>query len=73
VDIYYPRRDRSLRAPARPDHVDRTLAQDLVDRFVAAGAQYIFVDKRLGLRGPPAVVQHSPNHEDHLHLRLPGG
>jgi murein endopeptidase len=70
VDIYYPRKDRRLRAPASLDQVDRTLAQDLVDRFVAAGSQYIFVDNRLGLRGPPAVVQHWPNHEDHLHVRL---
>ena len=73
ADIYYPRRDRSLRAPTGLDQVDRTLAQDLVDRFVAAGAEYIFVDNRLGLTGPPAIVQHWPNHEDHIHVRLPGG
>jgi Penicillin-insensitive murein endopeptidase len=72
VDIYYPRKDRSPRAPAGLDQVNRTLAQDLVDRFVAAGAQYIFVDNGLRLSGPPAVVQHWPNHEDHLHVRLPG-
>ena len=39
-------------------------------RFAAAGAQYAFVDTRLGLDGPPRVVQHWPNHEDHLHVRL---
>jgi hypothetical protein len=70
VDVYYPRRDRRLRAPVRLEQVDRALAQDLVDRFVAAGAEYVFVDTRLGLRGPPGVVQHWPNHHDHLHARL---
>lgn len=70
VDVYYPRKDRCLCAPTRLDQVDRTLAQDLVNRFVAAGAQNIFVDGRLRLRGPPAVVQHWPHHQDHLHVRL---
>jgi murein endopeptidase len=72
VDVYYPRRDRRLRAPTSLEQVDRALAQDLVNRFVAAGAQYVFVDTRLGLEGPPGVVQHWPNHEDHLHVRLTG-
>jgi hypothetical protein len=72
ADVYYPRRDRRLRAPTSLEQVDRALAQDLVKRFVAAGAQYVFVDRRLGLEGPPEVVQHWPNHEDHLHVRLPG-
>jgi hypothetical protein len=70
VDVYYPRRDRRLRAPTSLEQVDRALAQDLVKRFVAAGAQYVFVDTRLGFEGPPRVVQHWPNHEDHLHVRL---
>jgi hypothetical protein len=50
--------------------VDRVLAQDLVDRFVAAGAQYVFVGYRVGLRGPRRVVQAIPHHDDHLHVRL---
>jgi Penicillin-insensitive murein endopeptidase len=70
VDVYYPRRDRRLRAPTSLEQVDRALAQDLVTRFVSAGAQYVFVDTRLGLEGPSGVVQHWPNHEDHLHVRL---
>ncbi len=38
VDLYYPRRDRQG-ACARPARADRPrLAQELVDRFVAAGA-----------------------------------
>ena len=83
VDVYYPRRDRRLRAPATLEQVDRALAQDLVKRFVAAGARYVFVDGRLGLEGPPRVVQlglegpprvvqHWPDQEDHLHVRLTG-
>ena len=43
VDVYYPRLDRALRAPLEPGEVDRRLAQALVNRFVAAGAQMIFV------------------------------
>jgi murein endopeptidase len=70
VDVYLPRRDRLLRPPLRRAQVDRALAQDLVDRFVAAGAQRIFVSRRLRLRGPRAVVQHWPRHGDHLHVRL---
>ncbi|HEX8102586.1 MAG TPA: penicillin-insensitive murein endopeptidase [Solirubrobacteraceae bacterium] len=71
VDVYYPRADRTERRPYRPDLVDRTLAQDLVDRFVAAGAQYVFVGPRVGLRGPKKVVSPLAHHDDHLHFRLP--
>lgn len=71
VDIYYPRRDRRLTAPERPSQVDRALAQDLVDRFVAVGAEFVFVGRRVGLRGPKPVVQRIPYHDDHLHVRIP--
>jgi murein endopeptidase len=70
ADVYYPRLDRRERAPARPAQVDRALTQDLVDRFVAAGAQFVFVGYRVGLRGPRRVVQSIPLHENHLHVRL---
>ena len=70
ADVYYPRLDRTLRKPHRVAHVDRALAQDLVDRFVAAGAQFTFVGLRLGLLGPRAVVQAIPNHNDHVHVRI---
>jgi murein endopeptidase len=70
VDIYYPRLDGSLRPPRTPAQIDRRLAQDLVDRFVAAGAQLVFVGYRTGLRGPSEVVEPYPNHEDHLHVRF---
>ena len=65
-----PRRDRLERAPLRPEQVDRRLAQDLVDRFVAAGARYVFVGRRVRLKGPGKVVVPIGNHEDHLHARL---
>ena len=70
VDVYYPRVDRALRAPERVRDVDRSLAQDLVNRFVAAGAQFAFVGEHLGLAGPPAVVQAIPRHDDHVHVRI---
>jgi murein endopeptidase len=71
ADVDYPRRDERERAPRHIGHVDRRLAQDLVDRFVAAGAERVFVGPATGLRGPPGVVQVVPNHDDHLHVRLP--
>jgi hypothetical protein len=70
VDVYYPRRDGRERAPTRRDQVDRVLAQDLLDRFVAAGAQVVFVGYGTGLRGPGDVVVPYPNHEDHMHVRF---
>lgn len=70
VDIYYPRRDRLERAPRSPAMVDRELAQDLVDLFVGAGAQYVFVGPHVALRGPHRVVQPLLGHDDHLHVRI---
>jgi murein endopeptidase len=72
VDVYYPRRDRLERRPYAPRQVDRALAQELVDRFAAAGARYVFVGPRLGLRGRRGVVERLANHDDHMHVRLPG-
>jgi murein endopeptidase len=70
VDIYYPRWDGLERRPHHPDLVDEELAQDLVDRFVAAGAQKVFVGPRLNLEGPRKVVVKLVHHDDHLHVRL---
>jgi murein endopeptidase len=70
ADVYYPRRDRAERSVATPAQVDRTLAQDLVDRFVRAGAVKVFVGPHLGLRGDPRIVQPLRLHDDHLHVRL---
>jgi penicillin-insensitive murein endopeptidase len=71
VDVYYPRRDRALRAPVVTSQVDRARAQDLLDRFVAAGAQMVFVGFSTGLHGPSGVVIPYPNHENHMHVRFP--
>jgi murein endopeptidase len=70
VDVYYPRLDRLERAPRHPDQVDRVLAQDLVDRFVAEGARYVFTGPRVGLTGPKKAVQALVHHDDHLHVRF---
>jgi murein endopeptidase len=72
VDVYYPRRDGALRAPSSTRQIDSALAQELLDRFVAAGAAKVFVGYRSGLRGPRDVVVPYPNHEDHMHVRFPG-
>lgn len=70
VDIYYPRRDRRERAPTAPSQVDLRLSQKLVDMFVAAGAQKVFVGPHLALRGPRRVVEALVYHDNHLHVRL---
>ena len=71
VDVYYPRRDGRERKPFAPGQVDEALAQDLVDRFVAAGADRIFVGPSLRLHGPRRIVRPLAHHDDHLHVRLP--
>ena len=70
VDVYYPRLDGRLSAPGSTSQVDRDLAQDLLDRFVAAGAQTAFVGYSTGLRGPSGAVVPYPNHENHMHIRF---
>ena len=70
VDLYYPRLDRRERAPKRAEQIDRRLSQDLVDRFVRAGAVRVFVGPGTALRGPPDVVQALANHDNHLHARF---
>jgi hypothetical protein len=73
IDVYYPRRDRRDRPPTDPRQIDRALARDLLDRFVAAGAAKIFVGPRTGLRGPPSIVEPLPAfHDNHMHVRIPG-
>jgi len=70
ADVYYPRADGLARRPFKPSQVDRALAQDLVDRFVAAGARTVYVGPSLGLKGPRRVVEPLVHHDDHLHVRL---
>jgi murein endopeptidase len=71
VDIYYPRSDGRELAPRSPLQIDRRLAQDVVDRFVRAGVQFVFVGPATGLTGPPQVVHQIANHDNHLHVRIP--
>jgi len=70
VDVIYPRRDGRLLPPGRVADVDRARAQDLVSRFVGAGAQFAFVGTRVGLGGPASVVQAIAHHNDHVHVRI---
>jgi murein endopeptidase len=70
ADVYYPRRDGRLRRAARPGQVDRAGAQELVDAFVRAEAEYVFVGPSLDLHGPRKVVQALAHHDDHLHVRI---
>jgi murein endopeptidase len=60
ADILYPR-DDGCECPADvPEEVDNARAQELVDAFVSAGAQYVFVSpllyERLLLWGPRGVA-----------------
>ncbi len=70
ADVYYPRVDGLERRAFKPSLVDHDLAQQLVDRFVAAGARTIYTGPSLGLRGPRKVVVDLVHHDDHLHVRL---
>lgn len=69
VDVLYPRRDGKV-LPAGPHDIDHRLAQDLVNRFVAQYAQYVFVGPHTGLHGPRGVVQTLVHHDDHMHVRV---
>ena len=71
ADVYYPRADGRKRAPRYASQIDRRLSQELVDRFLAQGAEVIFVGPDTGLSGPPGRVQVLANHDNHLHVRLP--
>jgi murein peptide amidase A len=71
VDVYYPRLDEREQGPRKVTQIDARLSQDLVDRFVAAGATKVFVGPRTQLTGPRGVVEALPMHDNHLHVRLP--
>ena len=70
VDVYYPRLDGQELRAARPAQVQRALSQDLVTRFVRAGAVKVFVGLRVGLRGPRRKVEPLIYHDDHMHVRI---
>jgi murein endopeptidase len=70
ADVLYPRVDGLERRAYVPELVDRELSQDLVARFVGAGAVYVFTGQRLHLRGPRRVVMDLSHHDDHMHVRI---
>jgi murein endopeptidase len=70
VDILYPRIDRVERRAYAPALVDDELSQELVDRFVDAGAVHVFTGPRLSLHGPSRVVVELAHHDDHMHVRI---
>jgi protein MpaA len=70
VDVLYPRRDGEELRAARPAQVERVLSQDLVTRFVRAGAVNIFVGPHVRLRGPKRIVEPLIHHDDHMHVRI---
>jgi murein endopeptidase len=70
VDVYYPRLDGLERRAYKPSQVDLELSQDLLDRFVAAGARTIYVGPHVRLKGPRKVVEPLVHHDDHMHVRL---
>lgn len=70
VDVLYPRLDRQEAQPERVREIDRRLAQDLVQRFVSAGAQKVFVGLGTRLRGKRGVVIRMRHHDDHIHVRI---
>ena len=71
VDVLYPRTDGRQSEAASVRGVDRRLAQALVRAFVRAQAARVFVDPRLGLKGPATIVQPMPLHDTHMHVSFP--
>jgi murein endopeptidase len=70
VDVYYPRADGRERAPRYASQINRRLSQELVNRFVRAGAVDVFVGPNTGLTGPPGIVAPLIHHDNHLHVRI---
>lgn len=54
-----------------PSQVDRGYGQDLVDRFLRAGAEEIFVGPSLDLLGPSRIVIPLVSRDNYIHVRLP--
>jgi murein endopeptidase len=70
VDVYYPRRDGAETIVRSRAEIDLVRSQDLIDRFVAAGAVKIFVGRSIRLVGPDDIVQAAKGHQDHFHVRF---
>jgi murein endopeptidase len=70
VDVYYPRADGRERVPRDASEIDARLSQELLDRFLAAGATTIFIGPNTNLRGPAGLVMPLANHDNHMHVRI---
>jgi murein endopeptidase len=70
VDVYYPRIDQAETVVGTRFEANFVVSQELVERFVAAGAYRVFVGRRTPLRGPTPTVQRLALHENHLHVRF---
>lgn len=70
VDVLYPLRSRREAEGQSAAEIDRSLSQDLLDRFVAAGAVEVFVGSDTGLSGPDGIVTTRARHDTHMHIRL---
>jgi murein endopeptidase len=71
ADVLYPRTDGLEAWAMKPSQVDQHAAQELIDRFLAAGAVKIFVGPHLHhLHGPRNVVVPLIYHDDHMHVRI---
>ena len=71
ADVLYPRTDGLEARATVPSEVDQQAAQELIDRFLAAGAVKIFVGPHLHhLHGPKNVVVPLIYHDDHMHVRI---
>jgi hypothetical protein len=70
VDVYYPRADRREIAPSTVEQVDVALSQDLLDLFLAAKPEFVFVGPHLPLHGPGGVVEPLVGHDNHMHVRI---
>ena len=70
VDVYYPRADGREAEPTHVAQIDLELAQDLVNRFIAAGAQFVFIGPSTPFHGPGGVVEPLAEHDNHMHVRI---
>lgn len=50
--------------------IDTPLAQDLLDRFLRAGAVKVFVGPHTALHGPAKIVSRRDPHDNHMHVRI---
>ncbi|HET6172448.1 MAG TPA: penicillin-insensitive murein endopeptidase [Gaiellales bacterium] len=70
VDVYYPRADGRELAPISVDQVNVPLSQDLLNLFLAAKPEFVFVGPHLPLHGPSGVVEPLVGHDNHMHVRI---